>query len=88
MEQHDSADEAAVPRPPLLLPALLGREADDVRARHVPRPPQADVPVQHHRQGRHQTRESRHPILWNLGYIRIGLLNLIGHQLKVIQLLK
>ena len=77
VEQHDGADEAALSRPPLLLPALLGREADDVRAGDVPRPPQEDVPVQHHRQGRHQTRESRvsrHPILWNL-----SLLNLIGH---------
>ena len=57
VEQHDLADEAALARPPLLLPALLGREADHVRARHLPRPPQAHVPVQHHRQGRHQTRE-------------------------------
>ena len=46
MEQHDARGEAPVPRPPVLLPALLGREANHLHQGLLPGPQAEDVPVQ------------------------------------------
>ena len=46
MEQHDAGGEAPVPRSPVLLPALLGREANHLHQGLLPGPQAEDVPVQ------------------------------------------
>ena len=46
VEQHDPGREALVPLQAVLLPALLGREADHLHQGVLPRPQEEDVPVQ------------------------------------------
>jgi hypothetical protein len=67
VEQHDVPDEAVVPRPPLLLPSLLGREANNVHQVLVSRPQEENVPVERRRQDINQI--GKRAVSRNLEYV-------------------
>ncbi len=48
MAQHNTPGQVSIARPPLLLPALLGRQADHVHQVHLSGPPETDVQLERH----------------------------------------
>jgi hypothetical protein len=53
--QYNAAGQISIARSALLLPALLGRQADHVHQVHLSGPPETDVQFERYRQDRRQS---------------------------------